>query len=347
LGAVEIRTRDYVVICIETEDGVCGEAIGYPRGTPLFEAAITMARKVLGKNAGMRRELMLGLELANVPARAGLTRGLSLMDIALWDIACKRAQQPLYQFIGGFRSTADVTVVAGYYVDQRSIDDVADEVRALKDSGCSRVKIMLKGDDAAFDRNYAFAVAGVMPGGLAADAHWSWSTFTEARRACRELDEIGLSFIEDPFAASDIRLTHELRSDLVTPIAAGEDIFGPRVVSDLVNGIDILRVDATTIGGITSAVEAINIAAAAGRTVFPHVFSPIHVHLACAFPNVESVELITEESGADPLHLLLRNVPTAKDGTMSPSQEPGVGISVDWDAVEKLSRRHAVVEPEN
>jgi L-alanine-DL-glutamate epimerase-like enolase superfamily enzyme len=38
-----------------------------------------------------------------------------------------------------------------------------------------------------------------MPGGVAADAHWSWSTFTEARRACRELDELGLSFIEDPF----------------------------------------------------------------------------------------------------------------------------------------------------
>ena len=346
LGAVEIHTRDYVVICIETEDGVCGEAIGYPRGTPLFETASTMARKLLGKNAVMRRELMLGLELANVPARAGLTRALSLMDIALWDIACKRAQQPLYQFIGGLRNTADVTVVAGYYVDQRSIDDVADEVRALKDSGCRRMKIMLKGDDPTFDRNYASVVAGVMPGGLAADAHWSWSTFTEARRACRELDDIGLSFIEDPFAASDIRLTHELRRDLVTPIAAGEDIFGPQIVSDLVNGIDILRVDATTIGGITGAVEAINIAAAAGRTVFPHVFSPIHVHLACAFPNVESVELITEESGADPLHLLLRNVPAVKDGKMSPSPEPGIGISVDWDAVEKLSRRHAVIAPD-
>ncbi len=60
-----------------------------------------MARKLLGKNAVMRGELMLGLELANVPARAGLTRALSLMDLALWDIACKRAQQPLYQLIEG------------------------------------------------------------------------------------------------------------------------------------------------------------------------------------------------------------------------------------------------------
>jgi L-alanine-DL-glutamate epimerase-like enolase superfamily enzyme len=182
-----------------------------------------------------------------------------------------------------------------------------------------------------------------MPGGVAADAHWSWNTLTEAKRICRQFDGLGLNFLEDPFAASDIRLTHELRRDLVTPIAAGEDIFGARVVSDLVHGIDILRVDATTVGGITGAIEAINIAAAAGRTVFPHVFCPIHVHLACAFPNVEGVELIPEESGADPLHRLLRNVPAAREGEMSPGSEPGIGISIDWEAVEKLSRRHVVI----
>ena len=139
---------------------------------------------------------------------------------------------------------------------------------------------MLKGDDPAFDREYVSAVAGRMPGRVAADAHWSWNTLTEASKICRQFDGLGLNFLEDPFAASDIRLTHELRRHLVTPIAAGEDIFGARVVSDLVNGIDILRVDATTVGGITGAIEAINIAAAAGRTVFPHVFCPIHVHLA-------------------------------------------------------------------
>ncbi len=187
-----------------------------------------------------------------------------------------------------------------------------------------------------------------MPGGLAAGCSLELEHVSPRRDepAASSMD-IGLSFIEDPFAASDIRLTHELRRDLVTPIAAGEGIFwAARSLRSGPVASTSLRVDATTIGGITGAVEAINIAAAAGRTAFPHVFSPIHIHLACAFPNVESVELITEESGADPLHLLLRNVPTAKDGKMSPSHEPGVGISVDWDAVEKLSRRHAVVEPD-
>jgi L-alanine-DL-glutamate epimerase-like enolase superfamily enzyme len=114
-----------------------------------------------------------------------------------------------------------------------------------------------------------------------------------------------------------------------------------------VSGIDILRVDATTVGGLTGAIEAINVAAAAGRTVFPHVFAPLHLHLACAFPNVEGVEWITQESGADPLHQLLHNVPLVKDGKMSPSDQPGVGISVDWEAVERFSRRSVVITGDN
>jgi L-alanine-DL-glutamate epimerase-like enolase superfamily enzyme len=182
-----------------------------------------------------------------------------------------------------------------------------------------------------------------MPGRVAADAHWTWSTLTEAKRACLDIDELGLNFLEDPFAASDIRLTHQIRNELITPIAAGEDVFGAGVVADLVSGIDILRVDATTVGGITGAIEAINLAAAAGRTVFPHVFSPLHVHLACAFPNVEGVEWISQESGADPVDQLLLNIPIFKDGEMKPSEEPGVGISIDWSAVEQRAHRRVAI----
>lgn len=347
LGPVEIRTRDYVLLRIETDAGIFGEAIGYPRGTPLFETLSSMARRVLGADVRMRRKIMFVLEQSNVPARAGLTRGLSLLDIALWDIACKQANLPLFQFLGGLRSAAEATVVAGYYVDQRGIPAVVDEVGLLEDAGCRRVKIMLKGDDAAFDGKYVGAVVGKMPGRVAADAHWTWNTLTEARRVCRQLDGMGLSFLEDPFAASDWRLTHELRRDLVTPIAAGEDTFGPRVVSELVSGIDILRVDATTVGGITGAIEAIDLAAGSGKTVFPHVFAPLHIHLACAFSNVEGVEWIPQACGADPLDQLLRNIPVLKDGEMKPSEEPGVGISIDWKAVDTRAIRQATIAPES
>ena len=343
LGPVEIRTRDYILIRVETTAGVFGEAIGYPRGTPLFETVASMGKRILGVDASMRREVLVKLEQSNIPARAALTRGLSLLDIALWDIGCKQAGLPLFQVLGGFRRKAETTVVAGYYVDQRSIADVVDEVRRLADEGCRRMKIMLKGDDPVFDRKYASAVSEALPGQIGADAHWTWSLLTEAWRLCRDLDEMGLAFLEDPFSATDIKLTHELRRRLRTPIAAGEDVYGAGALSELVSGIDILRVDATTCGGVTGAIAAINVASAAGRTVLPHVFPPLHVHLACAFPNVEGVELIPEQSGADPLQSFLRDVPVSKDGELSPSGAPGVGISIDWDAVARLARRSVTV----
>lgn len=343
LGPVEISTRDYLAIRIETNSGLFGEAIGYPRGTPLFETVSLMARQIMGGDASMRRELMVKLEQRNIPGRAALTRGLSLLDIALWDIACKSAAQPLFQFLGGFRRCAEATAVAGYYMDRRSIPEVVEEVAGLCDAGYGRVKIMLKGNDSDFDREYASAISRSAPGRVAADAHWTWTTLTEARKLCRDLDGMGLDFLEDPFSALDWRFTHQLQRELTTPIAAGEDVFGASVFSELVAGIGILRVDATTCGGVTAAIEAIHLAAAAGKTVFPHVFPPLHVHLACAFPNVEGVEVIPEDSGADPLHALLRESPAVRDGKLCPSPEPGVGIRINWEAVERSSRRIAVI----
>src|SRR5882724_4919204 len=184
LGPVEIRTRDYIAVRIETRSGLFGEALGYPRGTPLFETVSQMARRIMGGDASMRRELIVKLEQSNVPGRAALTRGLSLLDIGLWDIASKLAAQSLFRLLGGFRKQAEITVVAGYYMDRRSIAEVVDEVAGLGDAGYQRMKIMLKGDDASFDREYVSAVTEKMPGRIAADAHWTWTTLTEAKRLC-------------------------------------------------------------------------------------------------------------------------------------------------------------------
>jgi L-alanine-DL-glutamate epimerase-like enolase superfamily enzyme len=116
---------------------------------------------------------------------------------------------------------------------------------------------------------------------------------------------------------------------MVTPIAAGEDVYGAQTVSDLVTGIDILRVDATTMGGITGAIEAIALAAGRGRTVLPHVFWPLHVHLASAFPAVEGVEVIPATFGADPLDRLLAHMPVTKDGKMIPNGQREWGSTSD------------------
>src|SRR6185312_3865919 len=343
LASTQITTRNYVAIRVETDAGIIGEALGYTRGTPLVEALEMASRQIIGMDPLMRGEIIGKLENSNVPGRASFTRAVSLLDIACWDILAKQARLPLYALLGGFRQSANVTAVAGYYMDLRSLDDIADEVGRLQDSGYTRIKIMLKGDDNVFDLRYVKAVTARAPGACAADAHWSWSSMTDAQRLCSQIDDLGLNFIEDPFAAADWKLTHQLQKTLSTPVAAGEDVLGTRTLKDLVEGIGILRVDATTCGGVTGAIEAIHHASAAGRNVLPHVFASLHVHFACSFPCVEGVEYIPEYSGADPLAALMKNPPVVAGGQMSLPCEPGIGIVLDWESIEKTAARAIVI----
>ncbi|MGE0406096.1 MAG: mandelate racemase/muconate lactonizing enzyme family protein [Candidatus Korobacteraceae bacterium] len=346
LGTTQIRTRDYVALRVETDAGLSGEALGYTRGTPLYAALEMVAPRLLGRDPVMRGDLIASLENSNVPGRAAFTRSNSLLDIACWDITAKQAKMPLFRLLGGLRTEATATAVAGYYMDLRTIDDIVDEVAKLFDCGYSRVKFMLNGNDAEFDRRYVAAVMRKPPGPVAADAHWSWASLTEAKRFCRDMDAYGLDFLEDPFPASDWQLTHELQRSMATPIAAGEDVLGTRALRDLAAGVGILRVDATTCGGVTGAVEAIHHAQGAGKSVFPHVWAPLHLHLACAFPSIDGVEVVPENTGADPLEQLLHVIPRLQQGRMKASEEPGAGVVLNWESIEKLAQRTAVVSAE-
>lgn len=343
LGPVRITTRDYVALRVETDAGLHGHALGYPRGTPLLEAVARVARTLTGCDPLMRREVLQQFEQANVTSLAGYSRALSLLDIALWDIGCKAAGLPLYQMLGGLRASAPVTAVAGYYMDRRPLHEIGDEVAQRVDEGYARVKVMLKGDDPDFDLRYVQTVTSRAPGQVAADAHWSWTTLTDALRVCRRLDDAGLAFLEDPFPPHATELTMALAARLRTPLAAGEDVPDVRSMAGLASRVSVLRVDATTCGGISGALAAVHAAGLAGCNVLPHVFAPLHVHLACAFSHVEGVEWIPETSGADPLEALLLDPPRPRDGLLAPASQPGVGLELDWARVATQSERMEVI----
>ena len=294
----------------------------------------------------MRNAVLSGARDSNVPGQANLSRAHSLLDIALWDVTAKRAELPLYQILGGYRRSVEATAVAGYFLDERTIDDVGEEVARLRDAGYARVKVMLRGDDISFDRALVGRVVEMAPGRLAVDAHWNWNELVSATRDCGALEEFDLEFIEDPFRAVDADLVGALRRNVRTPLAAGEDIYGSRAMLSLAAHVDVLRVDATTCGGITGAVEAITHAGGAGKPVFPHVFLPLHVQLAAAFSGVEGVEMIPEECGADPIEKLMRRPIGIHDGVASVGEEPGVGIELDWAAIGRFATRSETLTKE-
>jgi L-alanine-DL-glutamate epimerase-like enolase superfamily enzyme len=338
LGRVLYATRDYIALRIRTDAGIEGVAIGYTRGTPVAGALQELARDVLGRDALMVRAIVTDLKRSHIPGASALIRALSLIDVGLWDIVCKVAGLPLYRVLGGYRNDVPVLVVGGYFKDRRTVEDIEEEVAQLARAGYHIIKVVLPASDARDDQIYLTRLREAIDPrvDLAVDAHSAWTTLDEAIAACRRIDELGLAFIEDPFAPQSWRLTSELQHHIRTPIAMGEDVSGVDAYRDVLDAVSILRVDATASGGLTDVITAVQTAAALGRSAIPHVFASLHAQLAGAFPNVPYAEIIPAEAGADPIGRLMRSEPTIKDGHMFLDDRPGNGIDLDWDAVTRL-----------
>lgn len=310
-----------------------GDAVGYPRGTPLLASVEALAHRFVGTDVTMRRGTCEAAFDAFVNGRPAFVRALSLFDIALWDLAAKAAELPLFRLLGGARTQVPAMAVGGYYLQDRSIDDVSREIGELVQGGHQRVKIMLLGTDAQFDRKYVEAVSKVADGRLAVDAHWSWKSVPQALRTCTLIDDAGLLFIEDPFGAHQWPLACELQQHLKTPIALGEDMPDEVALFRLTEKLSILRVDATTCGGIGPASNVIGAASLRGAAIVPHVFAPLHAQLAGAFSSIEVVEYIPESTGADPMGCILQRGLSIRDGIVNIDEEPGAGFALDWEKV--------------
>ncbi|MBD9529053.1 mandelate racemase/muconate lactonizing enzyme family protein [Paracoccus sp. PAR01] len=347
LGTVEVRARDYICLRIHTNAGIIGNAIGYRSGSMLAESLNMLAPRLLGQNPLMRRAIGHALDSAFIPSRAAYLRAVSLIDIALWDITAKHADLPLYKLLGGERKSVQALPVLGFNYAERPVDDIRAEMDQHSSAGTRLIKVMIKGNDALANSRYIRALAqhGGDDVALAVDTHWSWRTITEASETCRRIDDCGLAFIEDPFLPQQTQLLRDLRGKLRTPLASGEDVLDPYSYLELARNIDILRVDATSNGGISAAMDAIAVAQACGRQTLPHVFPYLHLHLACAKGSVMAVEYIPEHTGTDPVRQLLNDFPKISGGDFQISDQPGAGCELRWQNVVQHAAQTLSIEP--
>ncbi|EGL62094.1 L-alanine-DL-glutamate epimerase-like protein [Agrobacterium sp. ATCC 31749] len=346
LGTVCITSRDYVCLRVVTESGLEGFAIGYKSGSQLFEGLRALAPRLIGKNALMRQEFNVEGESLRVQARASYVRSSSLIDIALWDVTAKAAEQPLFVMLGGFRREVRSIPIVGFSYNHRPLEGIKEEIQKHLDEGESLIKVMIKGADAVGNTKYLQALSSTFGDAVsfAVDCHWSWRSISEALDTCMRIDDCGLAFLEDPFLPQQWRLHGELRSKLKTQIAVGEDVLDPYAYADLVPNVDILRIDATASGGIFAAMNSLALASAHGRRALPHVFPYLHIHIACAHPAIMGVEYIPQHTGTDPVRSLLREFPKIKRGNFQITDMPGAGCDLHWDAVERSASETCVFE---
>lgn len=348
MGELRFNSREYVLVEIETDAGVVGLGFGMTRGAPVAEIVErNLAPLLLGADPLLTEQVWESLYYRNltIAGRGIFMRALSAVDIALWEIKAKVAGLPLWQLLGGARSRIPVAVAGGYTVDGKSEADLAREVDDYAGRGYSIVKIAA-GElrtDAARIRASAEANAGRAQ--LAYDAHWAWRTLYDTVPVVKGWADLRLSFIEDPFAPELVNLSVGLRAETGIPIALGEDAVGRWAFRHLLDTCrpDLVRVDATTMGGLTEAVKVVALAAMEARPVIPHVFPEIHQHLAAAFPIVRAVEITQPEYELEGLYRLFREWVTIESGEMVAPTAPGLGLEQDKKAVRTYRTRSGEV----
>lgn len=232
--------------------GVAGVGEAAPLGewTESFrecELALRRARDALddGDEAGAR-EVVDGR-----PAAA------HAVDCALIDRSARRADRPLYRYLGADEHVGSIPVNA--VVGDADIETTVSRARAAGDSGfeCVKVKVGARTPDRDLARLRAVREALGEGIALRADVNGAWSEST-AGDLWHELGEIGIETVEQPLGASDIAGHADLRDQVGPEVALDE---GVRVhgIEEIVDSgaADVIVLKPMSMGGIEPTVTAI------------------------------------------------------------------------------------------
>lgn len=338
MGELRFDSREYVIVTVETDAGVTGIGFGMTRNAPVASIVErSLAPLLLGDDPLLTEWLWDKLYYRNLTIAPGsiFMRALSLVDIALWDIKGQAAGLPVWRLLGGARERIPVCVAGGYPRAGTTTADLAREVDDYAGRGFPTVKIAAGELGADSERLRASAEALAGRSALAYDAHWAWRQLFDVLPVVRTWADLGLSFLEDPFPPELVALAIGLRDATGIPLALGEDAVGRWAFDRLLTTCrpDVLRLDATTMGGLSEAAKVCALASVHARPVIPHVFPEVHVHLGAAFPIVRAVEMTLPEYEIETLFRLFRDWVLIDRGEIVAPTGPGLGVTLDVQAV--------------
>lgn len=266
--------------------------------------------------------------------RRGLTiAAMSGIDMALWDLLGKALDAPVVQLLGGPMREAMPAYASGGWADAETIGA---QLQSYIDRGGFRAVKMrvgvMDGDVATSVARVRAARAGVGPKvDIMVDAHGTYSV-PEAKRFCRELEDVGLRWFEEPINSDNRHGTAEVRATTSIPIAAGESEFTRFDFRDLieVRAVDILQPDLAICGGITEGRRIAALADTYQLELAPHCWGSALSFMAgvtLAFTSTAAV-IIEFSLGANPLlHELVEEPMVVTDGVLTPPTRPGLGVT--------------------
>ena len=274
---------------------------------------------------------------------------ISAIDMALWDIVGKAANQPIYNLLGGMyheKLRAYAYMPSG---DYRANPELAGEVAIqLLEEGNSACKLdpfmpmypiprdipIWEIEEAAkIFQSIRNAVGNKLEVGIG--THGQLSTFS-AIRVADYLEPYHPYWFEEPVPPENIEEMARVAAHTSIPIATGERLVTKYEFSQVLEkqAAQIIQLDVGQCGGITEAKKIASIAEAHYAMIAPHMYcGPIAAASAIQIDTCSPNFLIQEWNVTSTHSDLLEEPIVFSEGQLVPPAGPGLGVVLDMDVI--------------
>ncbi|HEV8438513.1 MAG TPA: enolase C-terminal domain-like protein [Methylomirabilota bacterium] len=269
----------------------------------------------------------------------GCFEAKAAVEMALCDLKARALGLPVHSLLGG-AITAEVRLNA--WIGTVAPAQAAREALEWAARGFTTAKIKVSGaTDEGIERISAVRAAVGSRMALRVDFNESLSP-ADAVPFIRRLEPYDLTLVEQPIARADIAGLALIRRGIRIPLMADESVTGPASLIEVIRhgAADIVKLKVMKQGGLLRTQRMIECAAAAGlRVVIGHGFGLTLSTLAEAALAATSASVLPGCEAVGPLKMaadVVRDPVNLAQGVIRLSDAPGLGASVDPDAVKRF-----------
>lgn len=352
-GAFQVSSRKHTIVRVSTTDGLVAELIGQSRGAPVDVAILdVIAPLCIGQPASKPVELREYVErsLSAMELDGTIGRAWSLVEICVNDLQAQAADQPLWMWMGGVDKPRDVLIVEGYALVGEDDNQFAERIAARASEGYRLIKLEVahyQSTDELLRRLAACSAALPNDTRLVLDYAWAWSTPDGKGELLAGLESFNIAWLEDIFPRTNISAYLALRKMTNIPIGCGDETTRSQDVIDLISAgaLDVVRMDATTFGGIHQCRRIADAARNHNLLVSFHDHPEIHEHLVFGLDCTDHVEVFPVDRPFDRVHELWHSTlfERISNGRISAAESAGTGIRLRDENVAKYAVRQGSV----